>query len=127
MPIKATQNKDKNLTIHVATGQVTEEDVITTVKSFYAGKTTELILWDLSQADMVTITPAVIQQIIKITAKTSANRRRGKTAAAAPSDLKFGLGRMAESYAELEALPFNYRVFRSRQEALQWLMPNNDT
>lgn len=127
MPIETTRNKNQNLTIHVATGQVTEDEIITTLENFYGGESTEQVLWDMSEADVATITPAVTQQLIRKTAKLSANRQRSRTAVIAPSDLKFGLGRMAESYAELEALPYNYRVFRSREKALEWLVSNDDT
>ncbi len=127
MPIETTQDKEQNLTIHVVTGQLTEEEVFTTLERFYGGETTALVLWDFSQAEMSSITPAVIQRIIRKSAESGARKQRRKTAAITPSDLLFGLGRMAESYADFEALPFDFRVFRSREMALEWLISKNDT
>jgi len=127
MSIETTQDKDQNLTIHVATGQLTEEDVFTTLERFYSGEITEFVLWDFSQAEVSSITPAVVQRIIRRSAEAGTRSQRRKTAAITPSDLSFGLGRMAESYADFEALPFNLRVFRSREKALEWLISKDDT
>lgn len=37
------------------------------------------------------------------------------------SDLQYGLGRMAEVFGEFVSVPFDFRIFKDRTDALAWL------
>jgi hypothetical protein len=48
-------------------------------------------------------------------------RPAGKTAIVAPDDLRFGMSRIAEAFAEMEKLPWEMKAFRSIDTAINWL------
>ena len=121
MPIKTTQDKGQNLTTHVVTGLIVEEEMYKALDVFYEHYNTPLLLWDMSEAEMDNVTPEMLRNFIRKAAKIGVRRRDGKTAVVAISDLQYGFGRMSEMLFELESGPFSFRVFRSRQDAMAWL------
>ena len=48
-------------------------------------------------------------------------RKGGKTALYSPGDTAFGLSRMFEIIGELRDVPIDLKVFRDKDQALQWL------
>jgi hypothetical protein len=48
-------------------------------------------------------------------------RTGGRTAVLVESQFQYGLGRIAEAYGEFESLPFEFRIFKNRSEAFEWL------
>jgi len=49
-----------------------------------------------------------------------AKQPAGKTAIAAPDDLRFGMSRIAGAFAEMEKLPWEMKAFRSIDTAINW-------
>lgn len=121
MAIETTRDADQNLTIHVVIGSVSEKEMHRVLEDFYDGQPTALVLWDMSQAELAHVTAEMLQKFVRKAAKLGVRRRGGRTAVVAPADLQYGLGRMSETFAEIESTPFNYCVFRSRQDAMHWL------
>ena len=122
MPIETTRDDDQNLTIHVVTGPVSETQMYRSLEDSYDPEPTALILWDMSQSDLSHIKPEIIRKFMRRAAELGVIRQDGRTAVVASSDLQFGLARMSESFADLESIPFSFKAFRSRQEAMLWLM-----
>jgi len=54
--------------------------------------------------------------------KLGFSRQGGKTAVVAPKDLVYGLARMFQIMSDTDDFPFETRVFRSYEEAEQWLL-----
>ncbi|HUL29981.1 MAG TPA: hypothetical protein VLZ03_05950 [Thermodesulfobacteriota bacterium] len=125
MPIETTRDQERNLTVHVVTGPVSEQEMYGTLEEFYKREPTALLLWDLSKADLSWVTPNMLQRFVRKAVKLGARRRGGRTAVVAPEDLQYGLGRMTEAFVESESAPFSFHVFRSRQDALSWLMADD--
>ncbi len=128
MGIKITRDEDQDLTIHVVTGPVSEEEMYDTLCNFYKRNPTALLLWDMSQSDVSHVTPDILQRFIRKSTELEVYRQGGgRTAVIAPEDLQYGLARMSEAFAELESVPYSnsFGAFRSRQEALQWLKAGN--
>lgn len=121
MAIETTLDPDENLTVHVVIGFVSEEEMNGVLEDFYDGQPTALFLWDMSQAELAHVTPEMLQKFVHRAAELGVSRRGGRTAVVAPGDLQFGLGRMSETFAEIESTPFSFCVFRSRQDAMRWL------
>ena len=121
MPIETTRDADRNLTTHVVMGSVSEKEMHGVLEDFYDGQPTALVLWDMSQAELAHVTAEMLQKFVRRAAKLGVHRRGGRTAVIAPEDLQFGLGRMSETFAEIESTPYSYCVFRSRQDAMHWL------
>jgi len=121
MSIETTHDPDRNLTIHVVIGSVSEKEMYGVLEDFYERQPTALVLWDMSQAEMAHVTAGMLQKFIRRAAQLGTHRRGGRTAVVAPDDLQYGLGRMSETFAEIESVPFSYCVFRSQQDAMRWL------
>lgn len=127
MPITTTRDRGQNLTEHVVTGPALEAEMYRTLEDFYAQEPTDLLLWDMSNAEVSHVTPDILRKFVQRAAKLGVSREGGRTAILAPEDLQFGLGRMTETFADIESTPYKVQVFRSRQDALKWLMPATDS
>ena len=125
MSIETTRDADQDLTTHVVTGFVSEEEMHGALEDFYEGQPTALVLWDMSQAEVAHVTPEMLQKFVHRAAELGVSRRGGRTAVIASGDLQFGLGRMSETFAEIESTPFSFCVFRSRQDAMRWLVSDD--
>jgi hypothetical protein len=120
--IKITRDEVKDLTIHVVIGPVSEEEMYDAIENFYNREPTMFLLWDMSQAEVADVASSVLEAFVQRAATLEGKRKGGRTAVFAPYDLQFGIGRMSEAFAELKSMPFKFRVFRSRQCALEWLI-----
>jgi hypothetical protein len=121
MGIKITIDKEKDLTIHDVTGPVSEEEMYNALENFYLKEPTKLLLWDMSETDVSHVTSDILQKFIRRSVELGLSRQGGRTAVFASEDLQYGLARMSQTFAEIESVPYSFRVFRSRKEALQWL------
>jgi len=111
----------KDLTIQIVTGEITAQEIIAAIESYYQGVATRLILWDISQASLKKIRSEEVAQVAKLTQKYSRLRERGKTALLFSSELGFGLGRMYDINQDVERSELTHMSFRNRDEALAWL------
>jgi len=87
----------------------------------YRGKITKNTLWDFTKADMSKITTGEYRDIANVAAKFAHLREGGKAALVLPKDLSYGLGRMFETFSEIENIPYEIRSFRGIDEAREWL------
>lgn len=110
-----------DLTTHTLEGPITAEDIIATIEAYYSGEPTHYIVWDFSEVTLNQCKEENLKSIAVAANKCAKQRDGGKTALVLPSDLQFGLGRMYETFAELENAPIPVRSFRSMPEAMAWL------
>lgn len=92
------------------------------LESFYKNPTKNILL-DFShreEASLILTSEDLAKLFNRLTTKKG-NRPAGKTAIVAPDDLRFGMSRMAEAFAEIEKLPWEMKAFRSMDEAINWL------
>ena len=80
------------------------------------------VLLDFSLARMVNISSQVIERVVSIARKRGSTRHGGKTALVAPDNIEYGMSRMYQMIAELKKVPYEIQVFRSLEEAKQWLI-----
>ena len=122
MGIKITRDEDQDLTIHDVTGPVSEEEMHDALDDFYKKETTTRLLWDMSQTDVSHVTPDILQEFIRRSIDLGLQHQGGRVAVFASEDLQYGLARMSMVFAEMESAPYIFNVFRSRKEALHWLI-----
>ena len=127
MPIKTKKSLSDDLTEHIVTGSVTDKEMFNTEKEFYEHEPTKRQLWDLTEASMANITIEGMRQFIARSSRIGKSRAGGSTAVVVQGQFQFGLGRMAETFGEFESLPFVFRIFRSREKAITWLVSESDT
>ncbi|UCD65437.1 MAG: hypothetical protein JSW69_05270 [Deltaproteobacteria bacterium] len=100
---------------------MTAEEIIKKVEEYYIKHPTKLVLWVMEHAVTSGISSEEIEKIILTAKKNSGGRKEGKTAIVGPKDIEYGLGRMYQAYADIESLPYEYRIFRKLEDAKEWL------
>ncbi len=117
--ITLTFDREHDLTIATAEGQVSSDQFITTFRGYFEGSCTSRILWNFLRADLRLLTHADIVEFAAINAKYVDLRVGGKTAMVFASDLGYGIGRMYEQYHDER---IEHRSFRDLKEAMDWIL-----
>jgi hypothetical protein len=120
--ITTTIEPELGLTVQTVVGTATAREITGAIESYYAGPVTKLILWDFTDAQLSLITAGQIKDLVNLTKRYAASRVGGKTAFVASSDLGFGLGRMFEIQQDVNEAAISHQSFRTRAEALEWLL-----
>lgn len=111
---------------HILAGEITEfiihgdcdvDEVVAVIEGGYAGST-KGVLWNLSSGTISNLSQDDIVRIAKAGKRYSRHKR---TAFTGSEDLEFGMFRMYESHAKREGIDIELKVFRLRDEAIEWL------
>jgi hypothetical protein len=121
MTITSYIDKAKDLTVFKVNGDLTFDKIMPIVKAFYDGDPTMHVLWDLLDTTDIQLTSEEVETIAKFNPRFGGKRASGKTTFVAQKDILFGLSRMFEIQSDLEGAPFPIMVFRTMDEAHQWL------
>ena len=121
MPVSTEIKPELDLTIFTATGIVPFSEQMKILRSFYHGSPTRNVIWDFTQAEEVKISSTELQTIVQYTKAHSAQRPGGRTALVVDTKFKYGLGRMASTFAEIEATPWDMEVFDHLDQAMAWI------
>ncbi|MHC4985521.1 MAG: hypothetical protein ACYTFO_05125 [Planctomycetota bacterium] len=131
MPITTHTDLWGQLTVHLASGAITIDEVSDAIHAFYQGTPTKNVLWDAREASLANLTVHQIRHtvfevgIFKTIGLVDV-RIGGRTALVASAPEDFALGRVAVTLGELEELPFEGGVFRDLDEAKEWLSQSTD-
>jgi acyl CoA:acetate/3-ketoacid CoA transferase len=112
---------DRRLTIHTCSGTILKQDLIDAIKVLYASEPTPNHLWDITGTDLSQIKGDDLQEIAEFTKQKAPTRVGGRIALVSASNLGFGLARMYKAFAENSGLPVEISVFRSPEEAEEWM------
>jgi hypothetical protein len=130
MPIR-TYVKE-GLTVFVADGRLSVDDIVEAITSFYKKGKTKDSLWDLRAALLENFPSDGAQKISQVASRYKQQRQGGKTAIVASRDLDYGISRMHQAY--MADFPWELEVFRSIEEACDWIgvaldmaNPDNET
>ena len=127
MPIVSNIDHKNQITIHTASGNLTYEELVQTLESFYRNDDApENVLWDGRKASLVNLTQEELKQLGAYTKKFQEQGlivKGGRRALVAPANVDFGLARMIGSFKDLmaEDIKFEIRTFRSYDDAMAWL------
>lgn len=121
MSITININNDKQVSTFTVMGEISYEDVIATLKEFWQDKPTLNVLWDFRKGSMVQLSSADLEKIIDFVKVHAKKRAGGKSAFAVSKDLDYGLSRMLEAFASGEKIPLQTAIFRSFEEAMEWI------
>jgi ribosomal protein L23 len=119
--ISTSVDMDRELTTFEVKGTLTADEIIKKVEEYYSMHPTKLVLWVMEHAVTAGITSEEIEKIILTAKKNSGSRKEGKTAIVGPKDIEYGLGRMYQAYADIESMPYEYKIFREVEDAKNWL------
>ena len=113
---------EENLTIFNLNGPVTKEEVVESLKDYYAkGPVSKYVLWDLTRAELQHIEGEDIQKIAHVASTTVADREGGKAAFVAPDDLAYGLCRIYQTKVDYMLASVQLKVFRDLDAARAWI------
>ncbi|MBN2324754.1 MAG: hypothetical protein JXQ30_13555 [Spirochaetes bacterium] len=120
--IRITVEAQHNLTTFICSGTLKGSEILDTMQSFYEGSPTLHVLWDLSDTIMRETASKDVGQAISIIQQRKSNRQGGKTAIVAPRNHEYGMARMFQTRAKIRKLPFETKIFKTLEEARQWLL-----
>jgi hypothetical protein len=132
MPIKTIVDRDKSITVHIASGDLTFDEIAKALKSFYENsEMPEKVIWDGRNASLRNFSPLELEKIATYPTRFNSGETKikgGMRAIVAPTDLDYGLSRVIEIVAEMagDELPYKIKVFRSMEEATRWLKEKTD-
>jgi hypothetical protein len=122
MPVKSKIDKSRDLTTYILEGEISADDLMNALKSFFDGKPTANVLWDLRETKVEKgMTSEDLEEMAKYSKTRQPLKPRGKIVIVASSDLTFGLSRTFETFAEMKGVKNPVKVFRSMGKALKWL------
>lgn len=127
MAIDITHDKDKDILVVTVIGELSLASLKAAAQQIissdeYAANIAAL--WDLRQMDTSNINQDFFKNLIALREKRT-EREGAKLALVANSDLKFGLSRMYEMLSD--DLPQSMHVFRTIDEARNWLDSNSES
>ena len=122
--ITSTLEAESDLTVITVVGKVDAEQIASQIISFLTGEPTQLVLWDIREGSLVSLSSNDLQMIVKRGAQFADRRKGGRTAIVCSKDLDYGLSRMFQAFASLQHIPFEIDVFRNLEEAREWLNEN---
>jgi hypothetical protein len=113
---------EKDLTIHTASGELSADEILRKIHSYYEGVVTQLLMWDLTGADVRRLSASDVQDFVNLTNSLVRPRAGGKIALVVATPLAFGMGRMFElSKDTSDEQGIGHRTFRDKKTALEWL------
>jgi len=112
---------ERDLTIHTASGEISADEILRRIRSYYEGEVTRLLMWDLSDADLRSLSASDVQNMVDLTNSLTAPRAGGKTALVVSTTLAYGMGRMYELSKDAFGDEIDRKMFRDREAALEWL------
>ena len=124
MAIATTIDLENQLTTFRAEGALSLDEIREAISVYYQGDVTRLVLWDLRSASLNNLTSQDVQSLAQFLEKHGSVRQGGLTALVANEDAEFGILRMGEAYAD--GVPFTLGVFRSIDQAREWLTKDID-
>ena len=119
--ITSSLKADSDLTIVTVVGEVNAEQVVSQIISFLTGEPTQLVLWDFREGSLASLSSKDLQMIVQRGAQFADRRKGGRTAIVCSKEVDYGLGRMFQTFASLQHIPFEINVFRNLEEAVEWL------
>jgi len=125
MPITSHVDKTKNLVVYTLTGEMALDDIQSKIKSFWEAHNLTLnALWDARQAKLTNLKSSDMERITALIGQYThrfEERKGGKSAVVASSDLQYGLSRILGALYEIEDFPTQLKIFRIMDEALEWI------
>lgn len=116
-------DKTKQLTVFTVSGEIDLDELLEQYQSYYDDiQPSKNMLWDFRSAKGGNkLSQERLEQFASFPKKYTHKRPVGKTAYVVEGDLGYGLGRVIMAYAELSNIQVEINVFRSMDEAMQWL------
>ena len=124
--IESISDTQRQLTSFKCTGEVIVKELVYKLITFYETSPTLYLLMDLTQANLKSGSTEDVREYVEFLKRRGSARVGGKTAIAVSSDNEYGLSRAFQAFSKIKELVFKTQVFRSLEEAENWLLPNSE-
>ena len=111
---------ESELTIHKVSGDINVERLFSSLR-ILKETATRRVLWNLNGVSNIARSRSAATGFIEACVQDIPVLAGGKTAFVFSSATDYGIGRMYETYAKMENLPFEMAMFQSMAEAENWL------
>jgi hypothetical protein len=123
-----TYDEDNDLTYLKIKGNLTFETISKIIDDVYATEQlTYKIICDLTESNISNLNASQVELIVNKVQGYISKRKEGKTAIVHSGDFEYGMGRIFEVYTEIKNFPATYQMFRSLDEAFEWLGIDKET
>ena len=109
------------VTIFTVMGAVSAKEIINMAIEDIAAPQTRDAIWDFSRASSVKLSSLAVKKIADDLTTQPAHIEGRRVALVGSGAIQVGLGKMFRAFATLAGLPHEYRVFRNRVRAEEWL------
>lgn len=113
-------------TIFKVTGEVTAHDIIIQAAEYMAGEQTDTTMWDFTQTARVIITTVEMKGIADSLKQSATDGKVRKVALVGSKAINIGLGKLFAAFAQMAGLPYTYKVFRKKNNAMEWLKEDSE-
>ena len=121
--VEVSIDTEHDLTTFNCSENLTEQEILNEIHAFYRGHITKHTIWHLGSSSSNSISTSAFRTIFETIHSLKDPRRGGRTAIVASKDLEYGLGRMMQTWADIDEFPYEIEVFRILEEAREWLLP----
>ena len=121
MPIKTVVDTERGITVHIASGDLTYDEITEALTSFY--ENTEMpdkVIWDGRNATLKNFSSSELEAIAMYPMrfnKEKAKIKGGMRAIVAPTDLDYGLSRMIEIVSGIASYELPYKMIAGPESA----------
>jgi hypothetical protein len=119
--MQITKSIEGGLTIFTVKGAVSAEEIIGAATEEMAAPRTRDAIWDFSGASSVKLPSSAVKKVADELTANAARIEGRRVALVGSGAIQVGLGKMFRAFAGLAGLPHEYRVFRNRLRAEEWL------
>lgn len=119
--ITLEMDRERDLTVRAIVGDVPVQQLVDALATYFAGEPTLNVLLDFTEAVLGRLSSGDVRLLARVTQQYADRRAGGKTALVVGSAIGYGLGRMFEQLRHASGAPVEYKTFRDRAAALEWL------
>jgi hypothetical protein len=122
MPVVVKRYVEQDLTVISVKGEISSDEPLAALNEYYEGGVTGKAIWDFSEASGERGDYEQVERFMQfVKGRRPAQAPQGKTALVAPQNIDYGLARTASALSQIKELPVEVRVFKSLEEAADWL------
>jgi len=118
--------EEADLSLFAADGELRLEEIVDELLDQLAERPTQLVLWDLSSADLSHAANAAIVDLAWHIKGPVIRMHGGRMAMVCPRNSEFDVARMFRDAAARLRVPLEVSVFRGREEAVHLVLPGVD-
>jgi hypothetical protein len=117
-----------SLLILTVSGDMPTDKVIAIISEYYPNGIVKDVIWDFTNGSLLSTSQSDFIAIAEAVKKSVANgaRKSGKTVFVGSIDVEYGLLRMYTVIADMSGVPVPYSVFRSMDQAINWINEQNE-